>query len=465
MPREILGTQQKALQINLDASKYGTFAEIGAGQEVARWFFRVGGAAGTVAKSISAYDMAFSDAIYGANERYVSQARLQNMLDHEYGLLIERLSEKRGGTTKFFAFADTVAAQSYKGAKECHGWMGIRFQPAPHAEPSTIIMHVRMWDKENLLQQEALGMVGVNLVYGALYLSGNPEEFIASLLDNLNIRRIEVDMIKFIGPLFKEVDNRLMSMELVKLGLTDAAMFAADGEVLQPSEVFYKKPVLVERGSFRPVTHVNIDMLECARAEFVKSPEVHAEPIVLMEITMKNLLAEGEVDPLDFLARADILAASGKTVLISNYAEYFRLAAYIRRYTKEMIGVTMGVPSMRELFDERYYENLDGGILESFGRLFKSGVRLYVYPLKEKETGKLTTIHNLRVPSHLENLYHHLLGNGFVEAIDTFNPAYLSIFSRDCLKKIASGDETWEKMVPPEVAKIIRERKFFGYAG
>jgi hypothetical protein len=233
-------------------------------------------------------------------------------------------------------------------------------------------------------------MVGVNLVYGALYLSGNPEEFIASLLDNLNIRRIEVDMIKFIGPLFKEVDNRLMSMELVKLGLTDAAMFAADGEVLQPSEVFYKKPVLVERGSFRPVTHVNIDMLECARAEFVKSPEVHAEPIVLMEITMKNLLAEGEVDPLDFLARADILAASGKTVLISNYAEYFRLAAYIRRYTKEMIGVTMGVPSMRELFDERYYENLDGGILESFGRLFKSGVRLYVYPLKEKETGKLT---------------------------------------------------------------------------
>jgi hypothetical protein len=332
----LLTTNRKALTINLDDSKYGTFAEIGAGQEVARVFFQAGGAAGTIAKSMSAYDMTFSDAIYGKAPRYVSRERLQTMLDHEYALLIERLQEKRGATTKFFVFADTVAAKSFKGNNECHGWMGIRFQPAPgETTPSEIVLHVRMWDKDNVRQQEAIGIVGTNLIYAAFYLRDDMEKLIASLADNVGSDRIEIDMLKFSGPAFAKVDNRLMSLHLVRHGLTNAVMFGPGGEVLQPSEVLYKKAILVERGSFRPVTHVNVDMLNCATAQFVQEPAVQGKDmIVLMEITMNNLLAGGALDPRDFLSRVDLLGDIGCTVLISNYSEYYRLTTYFRRYTK-----------------------------------------------------------------------------------------------------------------------------------
>ena len=484
----LLTTNRKALSINLDDSKYGTFAEIGAGQEVARMFFQAGGAAGTVAKSMSAYDMKFSDAIYGKAPRYVSTERLSTMLDHEYTLLDERLSEERGDRTQFFVFADTVAAKSYRGNNDCHGWMGIRFQAQPGAEASEIIIHVRMWDKDNLLQQQAIGIVGVNLIYGAFFYLDSPDKLIASLADNVGHERIEIDMLKFRGPAFADVDNRLMSLLLVQYGLTNAVMFGPDKDVLQPSEVLRRKAILVERGSFRPVTHVNIDMLNCACAQFMQEPMMQGKDLMLlMEITMNNLLASGDIDAEDFLSRVDLLGSLGLTVLISNYPEYYRLTTYFRRYTDEMIGVSMGVNNLLEIFNEKYYETLPGGILESFGRLFRNSVRLYVYPMRRTAYESyiasdelsntaaptisthafsrevLVTARNLQVSLNLRNLYAHLLENHYIDCIVGYNPDTLDIYSKDVLHRIQSGDESWESMVPDSVASAIKSKGLFGY--
>ncbi|MFO1501353.1 MAG: TonB-dependent receptor [Verrucomicrobiota bacterium] len=464
MSERPLDTHHKALRINLDKTKYGTFAEIGAGQEVARWFFRVGAAANTIAKSISAYDMVVSDAIYGPTDRYVSRRRLTAMLDHEYALLVERLNQKRGRTSKFFAFANTVTARSFKQRDESHGWMGIRFQAQPQADPSDIWIHVRMLDRENIQQQEALGIMGVNLIYSALYLHQNPATLMGSLMDGLTSERVEVDMIRFAGPAFPKLDNRLMALELVQQGLANSAMLTAAGEVVQAAEVLFGKPILVERGSFRPVTHVTIDMLKRAEAQFVQEPDVRGEEIVVLtEMTMKNLVTEGKIDPQDFLDRADLLATLGKNVLISNYGEYHRLAAYLFRYTKKKIGIVMGVPTLRELFDEKYYTDLEGGILESFGRLFRNTLKLYVYPSQDSD-GSITSASKLTVAPHLRHLYAYLLENRFIEDIHGYQRSCLSIFSKDVLAKIQSSDPQWEQMVPAEVAQIIKARGMFGYA-
>jgi hypothetical protein len=480
--QELLTTIQKARRINFDAPVYGTFAEIGAGQEVAREFFHAGGASGTIAKSISAYDMVFSDAIYGKSARYVSRERLNLMLDHEYGLLVERLSATRGDRTNFFVFADTVATSNHQG-NEAHGWLGIRFQAAPSSEPSEIVLHVRMWDKDTVLQQQALGIVGVNLIYGALYLRQDPRQLIESLRDNLGTDRIEVDMLRFSGHGFEAIDNRLMSLHLVACKLTNAVMFGPQGEVLQPSEILHKKAILVERGSFRPVTHVNVDMIACATAQFVQEPPVKGkEVVVLMEITMNNLLSEGALDPGDFLSRVDLLADMGFTVLISNYSEYYRLTSYFRRYTKEMIGVAIGINNLLEIFNEKYYDNLEGGILESFGRLFRNAVKLYVYPMSGEAYDRyiveskrtvtaapsaapniLITARNVRVADRLASLYSHLLENHFIDNIVGFDANILGIFSRDALKKIRDHDLLWENMVPRTVASAIKRRGLFGH--
>ncbi len=466
MVREILGTHQKALQINLDPTKYGTFAEIGAGQEVARWFFRVGGASGTVAKSISAYDMIISDAIYGHADRYVSRQRLDTMLQHEYDLLLERLSATRGSNTKFFCFAETVAARSYSRHDDAHGWLGIRFQAEPMQEPSQIIIHVRMWDKENLQQQEALGILGVNLLHAALYMHHDLDALLASLVDNVGAIRIEVDMVQFSGPCFQNLDNRLMALKLVQNGLTNAALFKANGEVVQPADAFYKKSILVERGSFRPITNVTLDMLRCAQAQFVQEPQVEGEEILtLMEMTLKNLTEGDKIDAQDFLDRVDILGALGKTVLISDFGEYHRLAAYFFRYTKKMHGIVMGVPSLREIFDEKYYTDLAGGILESFGRMFKNDLKLYVYPYKDPGTGALITATNLRVAPNLRHLHAYLIENRFIENLRDYDESCLPILSRDVLQKIRRGDKSWDESVPVEVARMIRERNLFGCKG
>src|SRR6202045_4572825 len=411
------------------------------------------------------------------------------MLDHEYNLLLERLNEVRGERTEFFVFSDTVAAKSFKGTNEAHGWMGVRFQAERHTPPSDVILHVRMLDKENILQQQALGIIGVNLVYGAFYYINDQDQFIRSMADNLGIDRIEVDMINFAGPLFANVDNRLMSVKLVEYGLTNAVMFSPKGEVLQPSEVLYKKAIVVERGSFRPVTLVNEDMMRCALAQFLQEPALKGvDVVVLMEITMHNLLASGNIDHKDFLDRVDTLAAIGNNVLISNYLEFYRLTSYFRRYTKQMVGVAMGINNLLEVFNEKYYEGLDGGILESFGRLFKNLIKLYIYAMRKSPYDRYclanpsecpipltgTSLHaqatdiwvnaiNLKAQMHLRNLYAHLLENHYVVPVVGYDPSLMEIFSRDILAKIQTGKAGWERMIPEKASEIIKERHLFGY--
>ncbi|WP_432523228.1 TonB-dependent receptor [Kineococcus sp. SYSU DK006] len=457
-------TLQKALRINLDPRWYGTIAEIGAGQEVARWFFRAGGAAGTVAKSMSAYDMAVSDAVYGKSDRYVSLGRLQAMLQHELSLNVERLSEARGDDTCFFAFADTVVARSYRGGNECHGWMGVRFQAHPNDEPSQIVLHVRMLDDDASLQQEALGIVGVNLLHAAFFERHEPDQVVASLLDRLSTGRIEIDLIQFRGIEFRHVDNRVMALQLVQLGLSGVAMFGPDGEVLQPSEALRKHAVLVERGSFRPPTVVNIDMLESAREKFTQGDAEGVPVLALTELTMRNLRAAGDkVDRRDFLARADLLGACGMTTIITDYYEYNRLADYLQRRTKERIGIVMGVPSLLNLFDEENHTHMQGGILESFGRLFKNDLKLFVYPMQDQQTGATVTVEDLQVAPDLQPLFDYLARRGSFVHLDNYRPEYLPILSRDVLRRIAAGDDSWESMVPEEVASTIVKRGFFGY--
>src|SRR4029450_10130422 len=458
------GTHEKDLAINLDLGTHGTFAEIGAGQEVARWLFRVGGAAATVANTISAYDMAFSDAIYGPTRQYVSRQRLEAMLDHEYAVLLERLGAKRGATTCLFVFCHTVATRSHSRDEKGQGWIGVRFQHAPLAPPSDIILHLRMSDTEPAREQEALGTLGVNLIYAAFFERHDLPTLIATLMDDLSRERIEVDMIKFSGPSFVEVDNRLMSLQLIEQGLTEAAMFTAEGEVVQAAEVLHKKPVLVERGSFRPVTNTTLDMLERAREKFLK--ELHdgeAEPVVVMEMSLRNLLARGQVDHTDFLARADMLGTLGKMVVISHYAHHYGLISYLRRHTPEPIVLALGIPNLIELIDEKYYADLDGGLLEGLGHLFKAGVKLYVYPRLAPDSSQVITVETLSVAPHLRHLYAHLMENCFVESIGDVDQRQLHIFPHDVLAKIQGGDSTWEKMVPAAVVEIIKQRRFLGW--
>jgi hypothetical protein len=458
------GTAQKALALNLDRSKYGTLAEIGAGQEVARWFFLVGGAAGTVAKSVSAYDMAVSDAIYGHAQRYVSRQRLQAMLEHEFAQLLERLGPSKGETTAFFAFADTVATRSYSRHEDGRGWVGVRFQTHPREAPSDVIVHVNLKDTTATRQQEALGVLGVNLIHGAYYRHAEPEALIGALMDELSRERVDVDMIKLSGPAFDGLDGRLMSLQLVKQGLTDTAMFTAAGEVVQPSEVLYKKPVLVERGSFRPVTKLTLDLLAGARAQFLEEPAVKGqEPVVLMEMTLRNLTAGSEVDHADFLARADILGALGHDVLISRFDRYYLLADYLAAYTDRMIGIALGLPSLTELAEEDYYVDLGGGMLESTGRLFKRSVKGYAYPLLDAASGRVFSVETFPVKAAWRHLRDFLLETGHIAPIRRYDESLLSIRTPDVLARIQSGDAAWESMVPPVVAQTIKTKRLFGY--
>ena len=357
-----------------------------------------------------------------------------------------------------------MTARSFSRQDDAHGWLGIRFQTEPQKDPSQIVIHLRMWDKENLQEQEALGVLGVNLVHGAVYLHHDPETLLMSLVDNIGADRVEVDMIQFSGPAFQKIDNRIMALKLVQNGLTNAALFKATGEVMQPADAFYKKSILVERGSFRPITKVTLDMLRCAQAQFVQEPKVQGEEVLtLMEMTLKNLAAEDDkINPQDFLDRVDILGALGKTVLISDFFEYYRLAAYFFQYTKKMIGIAMGVPSLREIFDEKYYTNLSGGILESFGRMFKNDLKLYVYPLLDPKTDSLISATNLRVAPHLRHLHAYLVENRFIESLRDYDEKCLPIFSRDVLSKIRAQDRSWEELVPEQVAQMIRQRSLFG---
>jgi len=386
------------------------------------------------------------------------------MLDYEYDLLRQRLDKTHGDKTAFFAFANTVATRSYTRREEGHGWMGIRFQTAPRSESSEIFIHVRMLDKENIRQQEALGVIGVNLIHGAFYSHHEPEALIRSLLDNLTWERVEVDMVRFAGPAFARVDNRLMALQLVKHGLTEAAMFTAEGEAVQWAEVLHKKPVLVQRGSFHPVTNATLDVLERAGGQFAAEPELQREtPVTLMEMTLRHLATGDVIDEEDFLHRADTLRALGKTVLISNFRRFHRLAAYLSRYTKRPIGIACGASKLNEIFDENFYNESEGGLLDGRGRIFKNGGRLFVYPSFNPDTGQIITAETFPVEPHLKQLHAFLLENRFLQGIRNFNRDFLPIRSRDVLLKIRSGDGAWEKLVPPPIVAVIKRDRLFGW--
>jgi len=457
--------KHKALEINLDKSIYGAFAEIGAGQEVVRHFFRAGGAAGTIAKTMSAYDMKFSDDIYGKEPsgRYVCESRLGKMLHHEYSLMLERL-DGRANDTRFFAFADTVAAKSFSGKGESHGWMGMRFQHSPKAEASEVVIHVKMLDNENVQQQEALGIIGVNLVYAAYKHSEDRENFVTELMDGLSTDRLEIDIIRVSGPAFSKIDSRLLSLELVKRDYCQAVMFSADGKVMQASDAIYKKNVLVCRGSYRPPTLVNLDMLDKGKDCFQKIlGDKNGDVLVLPEISMHNLRDRGEVDNEDFLARVDLLTVIGHPVLITNFQDFSDLNNFISSYNRAQVAFVMGYYPVSELFDEKKYLNVKDGMLGSLGRLTGHNTRILVYPSKQDEGEGINTIDSLSVSSSTHKLVEFLKETNKLTDITTFNKEQFSIWSRVVLKMIQEGQDGWEDMVPKAVAKRVKEKCLFGY--
>jgi hypothetical protein len=462
---DIPSLKTKALRINLNENIYGTFAEIGAGQETVRHFFRAGGASGTIAKAMSAYDKDFSDAIYGIEDdgRYVTEARLRKMLDHEIRLIEERISREKHPNKMFFSFANTVTTIDFAKQFKGHGWVGIRYQIEPDQDYNEIILHLRFKENDARLQQETLGILGTNLIYGAFYKYNVPKKLLRYLYDHLDQDQIEIDTINFSGPVFKDVDNRLMSLQLVKNGMTDAVMFAPDGNNVLPARVLYKKNILALRGSFRPVTKVNIDMFEKSYNMFIKENKVDIENTqVVFEITLSNLRAEGEIDEQDFMDRARLLCSLGHTVLISNFQEYYKLVEYFSQYSKNRMGLAMGVNNLVDIFDEKYYRHLSGGILEAFGKLFFKDLRVYLYPMVN-EDGTITDSENLKVHPRMKELYKFFKYNGKVVDITDFDKSILSIFSRAVLKMIADGSDGWETMLPEGVAKIIKEKSLFGY--
>lgn len=466
-----IGTKQKALAINLDPKIYGSFAEIGAGQDVAANFFKAGAAAGTIAKTMSAYDMVFSDAIYGAQlvKRYVSEQRLISMLNHEYSLVMERLSAQRGDSTTFFAFSGTFSALNYYKTNEGHGWMGLRFQMEPNGEFHDVVLHVKLLDNDNNLQQQAVGVLGVNLIYACFYYAQNPVVFLHSLMDDLTKDRIQIDMIRFEGPGFSKVDNRLMSLHLVKFGFSDAAVFGPDGKNLQPSEVLYKKHVMVVRGRFRPLINVHLDMINTGIEKFLEEPDVDKERVsVITELTLQALKERdaddnAEIDEKDFLDRVDILCSLGQTVLISNFHQYYKLVAYLSKITRLKIGVVLGYPNLEYIFSEEHYKNLPGGILESFATLFSRAVKLFIYPTLRN--GELCNSQKFSLPPNLIDLYEYLLANNKIEDITNYNENNLQVDTDNVLHLIKSNEVGWEDYVPVEVAAMIKARNLFGYAG
>lgn len=459
---------EKALRLNLDEKKYGTIVEIGAGQEVARHFFLAGAAAGTIAKTMSAYDMKFSDAIYGVqeNRRYVSKERVNSMMEQEFGLVVDRVGDTRSKSSRYFAYAATVSAKSFNRDNECHAWCGIRVQMYPGAEPSNIIVHVRMRDDNAESQQEALGILGVNLIYAAYYYFENPKLMIDSLTDNLKEGRIEVDSIDFQGPYFEDLDNRAINLHLIRSWKTRAIMFTPDGGVAVPADVLYKKNVLTIRGSFRPVTNLNVDMIEQAKKSFSTLNNVDIKnTIAIAEITLNDLKGnDNNVPEADMVQRIQLLNLLGYTVMVSDYTRYFSLRAYFRQYTKLQIGIVVGMINMKQIFDEDSYRGVEGGILEGFGKLFPDNTCLFVYPELDSD-GEISDFDDIKVPQHLRYLYRHLVENKFISGINCGHKDLLAIYSREILKQLPNGRGDWEKYLPEGVADEIVSHKLFGFKG
>jgi len=464
MTRRVLETEQKALEINLDDPIYGVFAEIGAGQEVARHFFQVGAAAGTIAKSMSAYDKKVSDEIYGpelaGKGRYVCESRLYKMLDHEYELMERRLRVERPEQT-FFAFADTVAAINYSKTIKGDGWLGLRFQLRPNTPPNDLILHVRMLDQDNRLQQQAVGILGVNLIYGCYRYHQDPETLLQSLMDNLR-GRVMIDLARIKGPDFHAVDNRLVCLWMVKHELSKVAIFGPDGNSLHAGEFLYRKSILIARGSYRPPTLVQEDMGLQAYRQFRHEPDVEADKtFFLTEMTLDNLCAVGGVvDERDFLDRAELLCALGETVILSNCTRHNKLIAYFADYKVQRIGLAMGARKLRTIIAETLETNPDN-LLGAFGELFPRNVRFYVYPAREEGNSVLLSSRTIEIPQAIHFLYDHLLENRNIVDIQVFNPDILHIFHKNVLRKIREGESGWEKEVPEAVARLITQKRLF----
>ncbi len=462
---QIPSIKDKALRINLNENIYGTFAEIGAGQETVRHFFRAGGSSGTIAKATSAYDKDFSDVIYGIEEdgRYVTESRLKKMLSHEVDLIEKRLSRAKHPNKMFFSYANTVATIDFAKQFKGHGWVGIRYQIEPDEEYNDIILHIRFKETDVRLQQETLGVLGVNLIYSAYYKHNDPKKLLRYLYDHLDKDQLEIDTINFSGPRFADVDNRLMSLQLVKNGMTDAVIFDPQGKNVLPAAILYKKNILALRGSFRPVTKVNMDMYEESLKMFLNENKVDVDnTLVIFEITLSNLRSDGEIDERDFMDRAELLCSLGQTVMISNFQEYYRVVEYFAKYTKARMGLAMGVNNLVDIFDEKYYRHLSGGILESFGKLFYRDMKVYLYPMLN-ENGEIINSENLRVHPRMKELYKFFKFNGKVEDITNYNPENLEVFSREVLKMISDSKPGWESMLPSGVSEIIKNQKLFGY--
>lgn len=462
---QIPSIKDKALRINLNENIYGTFAEIGAGQETVRHFFRAGGSSGTIAKATSAYDKDFSDVIYGieADGRYVTESRLKKMLSHEVNLIEKRLSRAKHPNKMFFSYANTVATIDFAKQFKGHGWVGIRFQIEPNEGYNDIILHIRFKETDVRLQQETLGILGVNLIYSAYYKHNDPKKILRYLYDHLDKDQLEIDTINFSGPCFAAVDNRLMSLQLVKNGMTDAVIFDPQARNVLPAAILYKKNILTLRGSFRPVTKVNMDMYKESLKMFLNENKVDAEnTLVIFEITLSNLRSDGEIDERDFMDRAELLCSLGQTVMISNFQEYYRVVEYFSNYTKARMGLAMGVNNLVDIFDEKYYRHLSGGILEAFGKLFYRDMKVYLYPMIG-ENGEIMNSETLRVHPRMKELYKFFKFNGKVVDITNFEPENLEVFSREVLKMIGQNKPGWETMLPPGVAEIIKKKSLFGY--
>lgn len=460
-----IGTKQKALQINLTKDIYGSFAEIGAGQEVAANFFKAGGASGTIAKTISAYDMTFSDAIYGeeASGKYVCESRLMKMLNKEFKLLKVRLEEK-SFNQRFFAFADTISALNFQKTNDAHGWIGIRFQTVPGGNFNDVVFHVNLLDNENVLQQQAIGILGVNLIHACFNFSDNPEKILLSLLDDLSTDRIEINMIRFEGADFKGVDNRLMALYLVKYGFTEAAVFDPDGNVMQPYDALSKKHIVTVRGRFRPITNVYTHMIKSGLEQFENEPDVDDNKIILLsELTLKNLYVgkEDEINEKDFLDRVDLLCSMGQTVLISNFIEYYKLVAFLSKFTKLKMALIMGMPNLSYIFEEEHYNHLKGGILDAFSQLFGGNIQLYLYPTLDTK-GKLFKLEDFKPETNHEGLFHFLTANNKLIEIKKYDESLLHIQTDKVLEMIKNNQEGWEELVPKIVAKQIKDNKLFG---
>lgn len=449
-------TLEKALDINVDPLFYGSFAEIGAGQEVARQFFQAGRASQTVALTISAYDMTFSDIIYGRekNGRYVCLSRLEKMLDKEYAKLIERLSENRGSKTCFFSFADTVATSSEGAKKSCHGWLGVRFQTKPNSEPQTVMLHVRMLDKHRLQQQETLSKLGVNLIHSCLFEHKNPDDFLSGLFDSIKKDALAIDVIEFFGDAFKKYDQILFNLKLVDHGWAEAILVDEHGRLQNPGDYLFGKSLLIQRGFFNPITNTHLDIYKRGIEHFKKEFSLKTSDVIgLFEFTLDNRIKNRHVEPEDAVKRVQMATKLQVPTLVTKFTLFYQLKEFIRLSTPKPLGIVIGATHLEKLFDESFYFDLSGGLLEGLSKLLGRFTRLYIYPHKTNEICLLTK--SFFPKPDVKNIYNHFIENKMIQDIAGCEEIDIFVHSDDVNKLIKKKDSAWKKLVPESIHALV----------